>query len=84
MEGWKGGIIMYRLPKLFKRGDRYYEFIYRRKFYQWDNEKLIKKMKKKFGADVVLKKKNYIYFLRRVENAIFTELNKKLEEKNNE
>lgn len=70
---------MIRLPKLFRRGNKYYEFIYRRKFYQWENKELIKRMKKKFGADVALKKKNYIYFLRIIEDAVFTELGKKLE-----
>lgn len=73
-----------RLPKLFKRGDKRYKLIRKRKFSLWDQQDKIDMMKQKYDADVILRQDNYILFLKRIEFADFTEITKELEEKSDE
>lgn len=73
-----------RLPKLFKRGDKRYKLIHKRKFSLWDQQDKIDMMKQKYDADVILRQDNYILFLKRIEFADFTEITKELEEKSDE
>ncbi|MCF8008161.1 MAG: hypothetical protein K9K32_00220 [Halanaerobiales bacterium] len=58
-----------RVPKIIKVKDKPYQLIHKKRFSLWKDDKAIDFLKKKYNANIVLRKKGYIYLLRKIENA---------------